>query len=327
MSTKYNILLIVVSIMAFQNVDIFAQEVKDIKTFSVSQNGILKLYNVDGDIDVTSWDKNEIEVEYIKSIRGRSDRRSKNELDKIEIDFEKSGKNLTITNNNYLKKTVNYSIELFGRRYSNQPRVDFKIKIPRNYNLEIVNNDGEIVISNTNGDLYVDEDDGNVYIRNVTTNNMEIVLDDGDMYIEEVKTNNLNSSVILRSDDGRIDVENSNLESLEINGDDTKIALTEVKLKNLYIILDEGNIEADIIPVGAGRISIDVDEGDVILFLPKNIQGYFDIITKDGRINTDFDLEIDRRKDDRWIRQKLGNGQLRIDVETSEGNIKLKYRY
>lgn len=119
--------------------------------------GTLSLENINGNIEIRGWEKEEVEV-YAKKMFRLPDRTKfyvfpKRDIDpRIEFDqFE-----------NFLKiRTMESSKE-------NQERiVDFYLDVPHSINLrDIIAQKGDILVSDLYGDVYVDLADGNIVIEN-----------------------------------------------------------------------------------------------------------------------------------------------------------------
>ena len=87
-------------------------------SFDVKEGGTLKIRNEDGNIDISTWDKDEIKVEYtIRPNRSRS-RDARRKADDLEIDFIKSGNNLRIINP---LSGNNFSVNIFFEMMQIQP--------------------------------------------------------------------------------------------------------------------------------------------------------------------------------------------------------------
>lgn len=119
--------------------------------------GTLSLENINGNIEIRGWEKEEVEV-YAKKMFRPPDRTKfyvfpKRDIDpRIEFDqFE-----------NFLKiRTMEPSKE------NQESIVDFYVDVPRSINLrDIIAQKGDILVSDLYGDVYVDLADGNIVIEN-----------------------------------------------------------------------------------------------------------------------------------------------------------------
>ncbi len=170
------------------------------KTYEVDAGTVLKVYNINGKITVTTWGNDSVEVYALKvSEVGQS------ELDKVSIEVS-TGAVMVV-------KTIHKSKD---------PRVsvDYRIKVPADVSVEhlettngaisLEGTTGDATLISTNGDINVKDVDGSV---RVTTTNGNIEIKDVTV-VRGVKTTN-----------GKITVEipaiTSNLEITSTNGDVT----------------------------------------------------------------------------------------------------------
>ncbi len=315
-----------ISILCF-SVCLFAvdHEIKDIekKTFQVKPGGKLYLYNQDGKVEIESWNKNEVEVIVTKRVRDRNRDREEELMEDIEITYRHSGDDVDIRNRTFEGRN-RFNIDVFGSGRSRYIIVDFEIKVPENYNIELVNDDGNVDLKNLTGEISVEMDDGDTWLNNITSDDMEINVDDGDVFFENVKKASEKSVFTVECDDGRVTFDNCEAASVDIRNDDGRIEMNDLKLTKLFAIVDDCDIKGDIIPVGKIEVDIRTDDGDVEIYLPGDISAYFDLSSNGGRIRTDFDVEVERRDGRSWVRERVGGGESEIRIDVEDGYISVK---
>jgi len=120
------------------------------ESYLVNEHTILKVININGQVEITGWDSRNVTVNAVKhSSFGQE------ELDKIEIDVTTLGNYLTIET-----KYTGSSIL--------QGSVDYDIKVPRNLSIEsVTTSNGAILITNSKGDVTIQSSNGAILVDNV----------------------------------------------------------------------------------------------------------------------------------------------------------------
>lgn len=123
------------------------------KTYPLSASGRVALENIQGNVKIQVWDRNEVKVDAVKSAYTRD------LLNEAEIEIESSGDSLRI-HTQYPDGNLTFNSS-GSRRYQNPATVEYTLTVPRNARLnsiELVNGDldiegiaGEINASSVNG--------------------------------------------------------------------------------------------------------------------------------------------------------------------------------
>ena len=121
-------------------------------TYPIAAGGSFALENVNGAVTLESWDRKDIAVEAIKAIKSGSRERAQMYLDQLKVVVD--------TQPNRVKIVVRYprsTNNLFGWLFGSSAKgwVDFKIKVPRELDLDVENVNGSIVLSGVRGDLKI----------------------------------------------------------------------------------------------------------------------------------------------------------------------------
>lgn len=129
-------------------------------SYAVTEQTILKVSNINGNVEITGWDGNNVTVDAVKKTT-----LGKAELDKITIDVTTIG--------NYLNIETKYT-----GLSTIQGSVDYNIKVPRTIKIESV--------ASTNGAIQITESKGNV---TTMSSNGAILLTDVDGYVSAETSN------------------------------------------------------------------------------------------------------------------------------------------
>lgn len=299
------------------------------KTFEVKPEGLVVVSSNDGSITVNSWDRDEVEVTMKKTAWGRSRRDAERNLDDIEIDISQRGNNLYIREISDKHFNVRFGLlDLFRGRVEFGTRVSFDINLPRNMNLDLTSDDGDIRVTDVQGEMSLNTDDGDIILYDVNITRLDVDIDDGDFRAENVKPvqSYPNSIIFVTCDDGEIVLRNVETETIDMNLDDANVIMRNVTVTNLTADLDDGDFEADITLGDNGRIRIWSDDGTVELWLPEQINAQLNLFAYSGRIRTNFPVDVNRDEGESWVRDILGNGNANIRIETSDGDIYFRHR-
>ena len=248
------------------------------KTYSVKPGITISVYNRNGDIDISKWDKDEIEVRaLITSNRG------KGELDKVEIEVSTDGDMEIRTK--YLKKRARVS-------------VDYEIKVPANVivgrlessngRLDLVGTKGPSVLKTSNGRIDVEDAEGDI---DAETSNGRIEIE------------NVSGYVNARTSNGRIKITGT-------------AGISRIRTSN-------GRIKVEIPDIKGDEVEIKTSNGSVDVYISPDLNADIELDTSNGKISLhDIKLEVSELKKT-YVKGKLGEGGVRISVDTSNGNIKL----
>ncbi|MFX0115038.1 MAG: DUF4097 domain-containing protein [Candidatus Hodarchaeota archaeon] len=173
------------------------------ETYDVDAGTVLQVDNINGDITVTKWDNDQVEVYALK--RAFVD---ESDLDKVSI--EVSTGNVMVVKTKYAVPTEDIEVS-----------VAYTIKVPADVNVELLGNTngrislegttGDAMLTNTNGDVSVKNVDGSVFVTN-TNGKIDIVdvtgvlgamTTNGDVTVELPA---LSSDVIIGTTNGKVKV-------------------------------------------------------------------------------------------------------------------------
>lgn len=137
----------------------------DRKTFSVEPGTVLRIYNQNGDIDITGWDRNEIEVDTV--------RQGKPLFAKEPTIDISTGKEFVIRT-------------LYSSALSMGARIHYRIKVPKGVLVtDAVGSNGTIQVENVSGDVNAQTSNGSIQLTKVN-GFVKAVTSNGQIDITEV---------------------------------------------------------------------------------------------------------------------------------------------
>jgi len=288
---KLTILLLLVPSIVFANNDNDKkkhEKSKSIsKSFDVNSNATLEIFNKYGDINVTSWDKNTIEIDVKITVKGNDLDDVEDRLEKIRVEFNASkslveAKTYTGSKNNwsFWKKSKNMSY-----------KINYTVKMPVTNNVSLNNDYGSIRLDEVQGNAEINCDYGKVILGDLKGNDSSINLD------------YCSSSSIDSMKDGDINVDYSKITidkatSIDLSTDYSTVKFKEVD--NLTCSADYGGVEVE--NVKSATVS-----GDYTGFK-------FGTITKKLKLNSDYGS----------VRIKnLANGFESVNINSEYAGIKI----
>jgi hypothetical protein len=218
-----------------------------------SPGGVVSLRNFDGNIEITGWDRNEVDI-YAEKMIPRSEedqvRFIITKKDIAQIDLEKYG------NENISISTKSISEE------GEDTVVDYYVKTPRSINIQ------------------------------------DILARNGDIFVADIY-----GSVSVKLEQGNIDIDNfsGSLDTSVINGS-VQACLYDVR-------------EEDV-------ISIHIQEGDITLFLEKNVAASIRAYCPEGEFTSEFEADILEEENETHV--QLGSGGASVYLTALNGHISIK---
>ena len=188
------------------------------ETFKLNEGGTVSLSNVNGDVTIRGWDKQEVDMKATK--RGPA-----SQLDEVEILIDSTPERLSI-NTKYPK-----------RKKDNRVSVSYQLMVPKNSTLDAVETvNGEIEVTGVEGDIYVHTVNGSAELEGVRSS----------LHAETVN-GNITSKWVAFPDNGKVEMETVN-GSLELSIPHLSNATVNAELLN-------GSIQTDFPITVQGKFS------------------------------------------------------------------------
>ena len=304
------------------------------QSFDVKQGDTLRLRHGDGNVRLTPWDKDIIDVK----VRYRADidavgirLGSKNDLN---VEFRQSGKTVYVTG----RETSSGTIGFYNKK---QYEYVYEIQSPDYIRLDLDGDDGNVDIENWAGEIDCLIDDGDITLQNIRGDKTTIRGEDGDIEID-----GLSGALSIEVDDGdvyltscemtrcRLEAEDGDITISEAEGtfditvDDGNITMRQIAATGLIIRVEDGDIDLDLSATGTLDADIRTDDGDVTIDLEKGFSLSFHASADDvDYIRIDLDDIEDYRKDNHSKSGRIGGGEGRLKIRTADGDITIKYNF
>jgi len=347
MKKHYNILIlfILIPFLGFANDDTFISKEKNIKkTFIVNSNAGIDIDNKYGNITVSTWDENKIDLDITIKVSGGNENWVNERLNSIDVDI------------NALKSMVSAitnigNSSLKSRGSSNSFEINYVIKIPKNGTVKLNNKYGNITTLNLESTTDIACKYGKVILGKLNGVNNRVELGySQNSSIDYIKNGNIearysglkiNESGNLNLDANYTDVflqEGQNIKydgnygsfkfqkinSLAGSGNYLTVSVAEIS-SNLSIDATYSKINVDLMNERSKNININTGYTNVSLGFSTNYAFDFDINTRYGSIKNDnlLDISVSEIKNNskRISGYNKKKGQNKVVVNSNYGNV------
>jgi hypothetical protein len=122
------------------------------RNFTVKSGGSLHIYDIQGNIDVETWDKDEVLVKEYKKIDTFSEKEAKSVLEKTKSSYQQRGD----------------VIEIGGEYYHRDwLESDFVVQVPKKFNVDLQTRGGDVSVSGLTGKAILETSGGELTIENI----------------------------------------------------------------------------------------------------------------------------------------------------------------
>ena len=299
------------------------------ESFEVNPGMALKLKHGDGDVTVTPWDRDTLDVvvRYRAKIHNLAGWSKHNE---IEVTFKQEGDTIYVVGTD--PSLVSVGISSFR-----EIEYTYTVQAPDYLDLELIGEDGDVSISNWQADLDLRSEDGDLMLRSIKSARTDIWLQDGDLEIFGIT-----GELRVEAEDGDLEihdcvtprgelrVEDGDIDLIECSGrfdieaEDGDVRLSRVSADELEVRVSDGSVYADLLPVDDVRVAVRASDGNINVDLDEGMSAMLDLTTRDGRIRVDSPQVSDLHKERRRVTGRLGDGSGSINIASSDGNITLR---
>src|SRR5690606_33892413 len=129
------------------------KEKKIERSFDVNKSALLKIENRFGNVDITTWNQNKIEITVIVTTNGNNEQEVQRRLDEITVEF--SGTKTEVTALTKIGSSRS-SWSIFGNRSGNvNMKINYSVKMPAANSLDLRNDYGAINLNKITSDTKI----------------------------------------------------------------------------------------------------------------------------------------------------------------------------
>lgn len=298
------------------------------ETFDVREGVRLDLQHGDGDVTVTPWDKDVIDVKVryfaeVKSIgfAGEPD---------FSVDFDQTDDVVRVVGREKIGSGVVIFQSIKEHEYT------YTISAPSYVTLEFDGDDGDVSITGWRSDIDCALDDGDVELEDIANATTSVSVEDGDVLID-----GLTGELRVSGDDGdvrlvgcsvstaRISVQDGDVSvrdcegAFEIAVDDGDVSLHELVSERVEVSGEDGDIWLSLAGGDPVDIEVETDDGDITVSLAPELSYAFVITMDDGDAHVDVPNIDEFSKTEHAVSGRAGSGGGRVHLTTADGNVVL----
>lgn len=328
------------------------KEKKISREFRVSAKANLKIENSYGNVDISTWDRNEVVIEVFIKTNGNDAEKVAEKLDEIDVEFNQNSSGVS-AKTHFSRDTRSWWSNLFGGSSNVNMEVNYVIKAPETNNMDLSNDYGGIFIDRLLGNSKISCDYGRIDIMELRGNsnhlnfdytrnshigyvkNAEINADYSEFEIEEAESINLNAdyttsrikkvaNLNYSCDYGSINVEK--VKNITGNGDYLSTKIGRI-FTSADLSVDYGNLSIEKVMKDANNIKIDSDYAGLKVGYDNQHAFNFNVEASYGNVSGLDDLEVRKQSEENTRKSIEGfhlsdNSGGRIQINTSYANVK-----
>lgn len=277
------------------------------KTVALAKNGKIILKNISGDIEVKSWDKNEVKINALKISRASSLSQAKENAKKVEIEVTKE--------DNVLRISTKYPKSPFR---SFNVSIDYHLLIPEKAAIKIKSVSGDVSLAEIGGAVETDTVSGDIEVHG-GSKGVESKAVSGDLTMSDIS-----GSLYLKAVSGDIDLQRikGSVEAETVSGDIDLKNISEaqtIRAKSLSgEVTYDGRLKAD------SKYELKSHSGDIKMIIPADSAFDFEAETFSGSIESEFPIAVSGKISKKEIRGSVNGGGADVRLSTFSGDIYLE---
>jgi nitrite reductase/ring-hydroxylating ferredoxin subunit len=299
------------------------------ETFDVREGVSLDLRHGDGDVTITPWNRDviDVRVRYLAEVK----RVGFGDAPDFSVDFDQTDDVVRVIG----RENVGSGVVLF--QSVDEHEYTYTISAPDYVRLELRGDDGDVAVSGWRSGIDCALDDGDVRLKDIANNSTLVAVEDGDVFID-----GLTGRLEIDGDDGsvtlsrcrvagaRISVEDGDVVATECRGgfevsvDDGRVALNGLETERVGVRAEDGDVEASLVGSGPVDVEVATDDGDVSLTLAPGLSYAFVVETDDGEVQVDVPGVSDFEQREHRVSGRVRDGGGRVRVTTADGNVVLR---
>ncbi|MFD2824758.1 hypothetical protein ACFS5M_13835 [Lacinutrix iliipiscaria] len=329
------------------------KEKKITKTFQVNANATLKVDNSYGNLDIVTWDENQIAFEITITTNGNNEEKVQKKLDDITVVFDASSS--LVSAKTKFNKEGSSSWWKWNNSNNVNMKINYVIKMPITNNVNLSNDYGSINLDKLEGQATISCDYGKITTKELMADNNSLSFDyTQNSYFEYIKSGTISAdysgfvvaktkdlvieadytnSKIEIAEDIRYDCDYGNITVEKVNnftgdGDYLTTRLGDV-YKNVAINADYGSIKINNMTANAGNIDIESDYVGITIGYSSGYNFNFKIDLEYGSLRDHDDLEFTKKNvesTDKYYEGYHGNSSSGnfIKITSDYGSVSLK---
>lgn len=298
------------------------------RSFDVSKGFRLDLRHGDGDVTITPWEKDVIDV----SVRYRADisRIGFGGDPDFDVEFKEGDDYVSVIGR---VTPAGPSVMLVVNRYE----YTYTISAPSYVVLDLEGDDGDVEVTGWRADIDCMIDDGDVTLHDVVNERTRVAFEDGDVTISS-----LTGELRLSGDDGDIDLTDCETTTTKIrlfdgdvtaarcsgefsvDADDGDIVLDLMRSASVRARTEDGDVEIDLGVPEVSDVDVGTDDGSVTVTLAPGSKFSFLVTMDDGDVRVSVPERDEYEEDDHSVSGVVRGGGGHVRVRTEDGHVLIR---
>ena len=300
-------LMVILSLVALPlaEAQAYIEEVVE-KSFEASPGGMLLIDSERGSIEITTHDKNTVEIEVVFKAKTNREDYARELIEDFILDFEQDGKTVEIYGD------YRGDQGWFGSR-KNKLQVEFMIRVPSEFDLDLKTSGGSIHIDDLKGEVDARTSGGSLGFKNI----------EGPV---TGRTSGGSISLVSCTGDANIKTSGGSINIGRVDGDvDAHTSGGSIRVDEVKGIIDAstsgGSVTAYITEQPESDCRLTTSGGSVNVYLDSDINVDIDAKTSAGSVHTDFDMMVRGKYGRSSLRGEINDGGPELYLRTSGGGI------
>ena len=263
MKKRYLCSLIILLVFVFSSLISATTLTKNFeKSYDFEQGGSVSVKSINGSIELSSWNKNKVEIQAEIKVKAGSRRKAEDLLEKVEIIIDYDSDKISIEGE-YPRRCNNRSFfdSLFGS--NSNVTIKYWIKVPKETDIDLKSTNGRVTADDITGLVDLSTTNGSIEASNIQ-GSVDAHTTNGAIKVQLNKFKN-NNRIILKTVNGSVklslpDDAKADVKASTVNGSiSTDFPLT---IRGKFI---KKNLDGEI-NGGGGRISLSTVNGSISIY-------------------------------------------------------------
>lgn len=269
------------------------------KTFTLSPDGKVDIENIHGQVNINTWNKNEVSIKVVITVNASSERKAEDDFERIDIKFSNDNQFVSAKTTIDSKRSSWWFIQSWWD--DDDVRIDYEVSMPAAAKLELSHKYGNAALGSFQGDVLISHKYGDVSIDHVSGYlDMDMAYGNG---------------VVAKANDARLDLSYYKLRMNEAHNVDISSKYSQFHIESANQIISKSSYDG----YHLGEVGRMSNEGKYDNIEADKIE-YLSINTKYTKIN----LEYLRNQ----LQAEMSYGGLEIDrLDAGFQEIQITSRY
>jgi hypothetical protein len=307
------------------------------KEFATTSSSELSIDNQFGNITVTDWDQNKVEVNYIVEVTNADEAKAKKLMDKIKIEFKEEGNRITAKTKIGEDGKLNFNTNK-GEKQSF--KIDYFVKCPKSIKLSLDNQFGDMIIGSLTGAFTADLQFGSLNAVSLTgpDTNLDMqfgkvtigTMKDGKIDIQHCESLKISEAGNLEMDAQFTQVELGIVNSLKADFNHSEVTIDELA-EMLKVDANMGSLKIGNVSAGFKSIAVEQNMGDITIGIDPKAGYSLQAEVSMGSIKVPEGLKVTKEKEHdlpgvsaEKVSGTFGNGNSTITINSNMGSVKIR---